>query len=89
MNCMVFMKFDGYYVLSILFEDSQLKENAILHVRQVVTMLIRDRKELKESIKNILIDSNNYLTHIVYCLYSIVSIFYVPVLIANILISIF
>ena len=80
-NGMVFIKHDGYYIAEVLFDEPMLKENAMNHLKQYV-LNHKNKAVSKEG--NI-----PSLTHIMYMMYSIVSLLYTPILIVGTLISAF
>ena len=76
-NGMVFIKHDGYYIAEVLFDEPMLRENALAHLKKTIMN------------KNGRADSSSNLTHTVYIMYSVLSVLYIPILIAGTLISAF
>ena len=90
MNGMVFLKFDGYYILEVLLNEPKLRDHALTHAKQYLgSILAKDRNAVKTFHNRIAGDANGYLTHIGYCAYAIFSVLYVPVLLMNTLVSVF
>lgn len=84
MNGMIFLKFDGYYIMEVLVDEIQLKEKSIIYFRQLIAMLINGEKSsyrrFKEEMK---INQSQYLMNGVYLIYLLLSVIYVPFAIIN------
>lgn len=84
MNGMIFLKFDGYYIMEILVDEIQLKEKSFTYFRQLVTLLTNKDKsfyrKFREEMRN---NQTRYLTNWVYLIYLLLSASYVPFVIIN------
>lgn len=84
MNGMIFLKFDGYYIMEVLVDEIQLKEKSITYFRQLVTMVAnRDKSfyhRFQEGMRN---SQSQYLTNWVYLIYLLLSAAYIPFAIIN------
>lgn len=78
-NGMIFIKHDGYYIAEILLDEPMLRDNAMNHLKK----LIIEHKNKTTS------DRPDALAHIMYLTYAVVSLIYIPILIAGTLISVF
>lgn len=89
MNTMVFIKFDGYYMMETILDEPKLRENAIGHIINLTKIVfsrnIEGRKVFKEAVKN----DSAMLMHITYCVYAVLSVAYVPFIILNTVIPFF
>lgn len=84
MNGMIFLKFDGYYIMEVLVDEIQLKEKSITYFRQLITMVAnRDKSfyhRFQEEMRN---SQSQYLTNWVYLIYLLLSAAYIPFAIIN------
>ena len=84
MNGMIFLKFDGYYIMEVLVDEIQLKEKSITYFRQLITMVVnRDKSfyhRFQEEMRN---SQSQYLTNWVYLIYLLLSAAYIPFAIIN------
>ena len=88
MNGMVFLKFDGYYIAEVLFDEPKLKEKATLHFKGFLgALLSKDKKGIREYRAMMKVNSEEQLNHITYCVMAIVSGAYIPFLLISTLLS--
>lgn len=84
MNGMIFLKFDGYYIMEVLVDEIQLKEKSITFFRQLITMVVNGDKSFyhrfQEEMRN---SQSQYLTNWVYLIYLLLSAAYIPFAIIN------
>ena len=84
MNGMIFLKFDGYYIMEVLVDEIQLKEKSITYFCQLITMVVnRDKSfyhRFQEEMRN---SQSQYLTNWVYLIYLLLSAAYIPFAIIN------
>ena len=78
-NGMVFIKHDGYYIAEVLLDEPMLRENAMNHLKETIINRKNKKKEIMTS----------NLSHVMYLMYSIVSLLYIPIMIAGTLITVF
>lgn len=83
MNTMVLIKFDGYYILETLLDEPGLREKAMGHILGFVKIIFSKNKEDKKALTVIKNDSSAFLQHITYCVYSVLSMLYVPFIMLN------
>lgn len=89
MNGLIFLKFDGYYMLEVILEETKLREKAIQHIKQCSTMLMNKDKSawngFREDMRN---NDSKYLMHLTYLAFSLLSLTYIPFTIINAIISV-
>lgn len=84
MNGMVFLKFDGYYMLEVLLDETQLKEKANKHLIYFLSMVMGKDKEAKEEYyKEMRKNSDTYLRHCGLIVFALISYAYIPVVLIN------
>lgn len=89
MNGMVFLKFDGYYMLEVSLDETQLKEKATQHLKQYTAMILnKDKSVLNSFSSDVRNNDGKYLTHITYLVFSLLSLTYIPITIINSIISV-
>ncbi len=83
-NLMVFFKLDGYFIFQELIEESNLREKAILHVRNVLLHFIGAIRSKKKK-TNIRYQYNleERENKVFYFIFGVLCIFYVPILILS------
>lgn len=89
MNTMILIKFDGYYVLETILDEPELRENAIRHIVNLFKMGISRDAAMKKAFKETVKNDHAMLTHIMYCVYGMLSVSYVPFIMLNTIIPIF
>ena len=89
MNTMVFLKFDGYYMLETILNEPQLREKALAHSVGYLKLIFSRNKEAKQTFTVTIKESSSLLLHITYCVYSVMSIAYVPFVLLNTVIPFF
>jgi len=80
MNTMVFIKFDGYYVMETIIDEPKLRENSFAHIFNLVKVLFDKNHEAKNLFRAANNEESNLLKHVTYCTYSILSVLYVPII---------
>ena len=89
MNTMIFLKFDGYYILEIILKEPGMRENAITHIINYLKVISSRNKEAKRIFAATIQEKNALLLHVTYCCYGLLSMTYVPFVLFNTLISFF
>lgn len=89
MNTMVFLKFDGYYMLETILNEPKLREKALAHSVGYLKLIFSRNKEAKQTFTVTIKESSSLLLHITYCVYSVMSIAYVPFVLLNTVIPFF
>lgn len=84
LNCVIFLKFDGYYILEILLDEPGFRETAMQHFRMELSLFGRkhqaERKALHSELRK---NPEESLKHLCYCAYSVLSTLFIPVLVGN------
>lgn len=89
MNCMIFLKFDGYYIAEVLFGEGNLRENATNHMKQVLMLLFsKDKRPLRQFRAKMRLGGSEQLSHIAYLTFSIVSSMFIPLIVLNTVLSV-
>lgn len=89
MNGMIFLKFDGYYMLEVILNETQLREKATQHLKQYTAMILnKDTSAWNSFRKDMRSDHGKYLMHLTYLAFSVLSLTYVPITIVNTIISV-
>ena len=89
MNGMVFLKFDGYYMLEVILDEPQLKEKTTRHLKQYTAMILnKDKSVLNSFHDDVRNNDGKYLTHITYLVFSLLSLTYIPITIINSIITV-
>ena len=84
MNGMIFLKFDGYYIMEVLVDEIQLKEKSITYFRQLITTVVNRDKSFYRRFKEMRNSQSQYLTNWVYLIYLLLSVTYIPFAIINV-----
>ncbi|MCC8130405.1 MAG: hypothetical protein LIO72_01440 [Ruminococcus sp.] len=82
-NGMIFIKFDAYYILEVLLDEPNLKKKAKKHFISYIGILFNNRSMLKQFHESLRSNDDAFLTHIMYCAFSVISLIYVPALLLN------
>lgn len=88
MNTMVLIKFDGYYILETILDEPKLRERAIGHLRNFLRMWFSHNDDAKSAFREATRNAGDILQHITYCVYAVLSVFYVPFIILHTVIPI-
>lgn len=88
LNGMIFLKFDGYYMLEVFLNETQLREKASAYFKQyVVLRLCKDKTVLSSVQEEVKRNYDKHLVDLTYIVFSLLSIIYIPLLLANTVIS--
>ena len=89
-NCFIFLKFDGYYLLEIMLNEPNLKEKASMFMKSCIFALFTKKNSPYKKIylEQINFDKN-FLQNLMYIIFAILSSVFVPAFIINSLISFF
>lgn len=89
MNTMVLIKFDGYYVMETIMDESKLRENAIGYIINLFKLAISRNADAKKAFRETVKDDSAMLMHITYCVYAFLSVSYVHFIMLNTVIPFF
>ena len=89
LNCVIFMKFDGYYILEILLNEPDFHENALRSLRTELALLgrkhVAERREFHRMLRS---QPESGLRHLCGCAYALLSVLFIPILVGSSLLSI-
>lgn len=83
MNTLVFLKFDGYYMLETLMNEPKFREKAMSHITELLRVIFSKKTVNKKAVLISLKKDEMVLSHLCYCFYSVISIAYVPFVLMN------
>lgn len=84
MNCMIFLKYDAYYMMEVLLQEPGLKENAVEHVKQCAAALLPGNREARNTMRRQMKENPDQAAgHVFYCLYFLASVAAVPFFAVN------
>ncbi len=89
MNMMVLLKFDGYYALEVILGEPKFRDNALNFIIVFIKTIFSRNKTEKNKFKQILNAQENILRHIVYGVYFVFSVGYIPIILTNTVIPFF
>lgn len=88
-NGMIFLKFDGYYMAEVLFDEPKLREKASAHLKEfTAAMISKDKTIIKNFRKHLAENPEEQLTHVAYCVFAVISSLYIPIVLVNAVISV-
>lgn len=83
-NWFVFLKFDGYYIIEVLLNEVNLKENALNRIKQYFTLMFsKNKSALKQFHLQQNQSDDSFLQNMLYILFSLMSSAYVPIYVIN------
>lgn len=83
-NWFVFLKFDGYYIIEVFLNETNLKENALNRVKQYLALMFsKDKSAFKQFRLQQKQSDDIFLQNSAYLIFSLMSSIYVPIYVVN------
>ncbi len=83
LNCVMFLKFDAYFIVEVLLDESSLKEKAIGFLSTWCKAVFGRNAQARQTLAAVRSEEGGQLKTTLYAVYGLVSIFYVPVFLAQ------
>ena len=82
-NGMIFLKFDSYYILETIFDETNLREKAKIYLFSLIRKGTKTNEEIKSEF-----DAMPSSKKTMYIAYALISMAYIPILVINLIVSI-
>ena len=85
---MVFLKFDGYYMLEVLLNEEKLQEKSMGYLNTWVKARLGRNARARETLKQIRAEESGSLKGTLYLLFGAGSLLYLPIFIGQTVLSV-